>query len=233
MEYRELLASIGRMTGLEAGPARAAAEATLTTLARTLDDEDRRELIEALPPELTDDFPMDHPRNDGTEEGFVRQAALLGRRPPEQARLRVQAVLAAVAEQDPELIARLHIPQQVRGLFDPPGSGGGVTGPTGGIATLSDAEIASALATLPLWTGDRSGLRRVISLPPENLRAVRNALDQLKVTYGRQPQLQDTADGLAIVARTVSVGAVTALDVEMARRVDELIEEVGAGIASP
>jgi hypothetical protein len=69
MEYRELLAAIGRMTGLDAGPARAAAEATLTTLARTLEDEDRQQLIEALPPEPTDDFPLDHPRNDGTEEG--------------------------------------------------------------------------------------------------------------------------------------------------------------------
>ncbi|NUR93448.1 MAG: DUF2267 domain-containing protein [Nonomuraea sp.] len=233
MEYRELLASIGRMTGLGAGPARAAAEATLTTLARTLDEEDRRELIDALPPELTDDFPMDHPRNDGTEEGFVRQAALLGRRPPEQARLRAQAVLAAVAEQDPELVARLHIPEQVRGLFEPPASGGGITGPKGGTAPLTDDEIASALAGLPMWTGDRTSLCRVISLPPENLRAVRRALDRLKVTYGRQPQLQDSADGLAIVVRTVSMGAVTALDVELARRVDELIEEVGAGIGRP
>ncbi|MFI9595717.1 DUF2267 domain-containing protein [Nonomuraea sp. NPDC052265] len=233
MEYRALLASIGRMTGLGAGPARAAAEATLTTLARTLDDDDRRELIEALPPELTDDFPMDHPRNDGTEEGFVRQAALLGRRPPEQARLRAQAVLAAVAEQDPELIARLHIPEQVRPLFDPPDSGGGITGPKGHTAMLTDAEIASALATLPMWSGDRSALRREISLPRENLRAVRRALDRLKATYGRQPQLQDTTDGLAIVVRTVSVGAVTALDVELARRVDDLIEEVGAGIGRP
>jgi uncharacterized protein (DUF2267 family)/pterin-4a-carbinolamine dehydratase len=233
MEYRELLASIGRMTGLESGPARAAAEATLTTLARSLDEEDRRELIDALPPELTDDFPMDHPGNDGTEEGFIRQATLLGRRPPEQTRIRAQAVLAAVAEQDPELVARLHIPEQVRGLFEAPDSGGGITGPTGGSAPLTDDEIASALSGLPLWTGDRSGLRRVISLPPENLRAVRHALDQLKVTYGRQPKLQDTDDGLAMVIRTASVNAVTALDVDLARRVDDLIDEVGAGIARP
>ncbi|GAA2862893.1 DUF2267 domain-containing protein [Nonomuraea rubra] len=233
VEYRELLRAIGRMTGLAAGPARAAAEATLTTLARTLDEADRRELIDALPPELTDDFPMDRPGNDGTEEGFVRQAALLGRRPPEQARIRAQAVLAAVAEQDPALVARLHIPEQVRGLFEPPGSGGGITGPKGHSAPLTDAEIDSALRTLPRWSGDRSGLRRTISLPQENLHAVRRALDRLKITYGRQPQLHDTADGLVLLVRTVSVGAVTSLDVELARRVDELIEEIGAGIGRP
>ncbi|MGP4095969.1 DUF2267 domain-containing protein [Nonomuraea sp. KM90] len=233
MEYQELLASIGRMTGLGSGPARAAAEATLTTLARTLDEEDRRELIDALPPELTNDFPMDRPGNDGTEEGFVRQAALLGRRPPEQARTRAQAVLAALAEQDPELVARLHIPEQVRGLFAPPESGGGITGPKGHSAPLTSSEIDSALRSLPMWSGDRSGLRRVIALPRENLRAVRRALDRLKVTYGRQPQLHDTADGLAILVRTVSVGAVTALDVALARRVDALIEEIGAGIGRP
>ncbi|WP_052422355.1 DUF2267 domain-containing protein [Nonomuraea candida] len=233
MEYRELLHAIGRMTGLEAGPARAAAEATLTTLARTLDEDDRRLLIDALPPELTDDFPMDRPGNDGTEEGFVRQAALLGRRPPEQARLRAQAVLAAVAEQEPELVARLHIPEQVRGLFEPPESGGGVTGPKGHSAPLTEAEVDAALSTLPRWSGDRCGLSRVISLPVENLRAVRRALDRLKITYGRQPQLHDSADGLVVLVRTVSVGAVTALDVELARRVDEVIEEIGAGIGRP
>jgi uncharacterized protein (DUF2267 family)/pterin-4a-carbinolamine dehydratase len=233
MEYRELLAAIGRMTGLDAGRARAAAEATLTTLARTLDEDDRRTLIDALPPELTDDFPMDRPGNDGTEEGFVRQAALLGRRPPEQARVRAQAVLAAVAEQDPELVARLHIPEQVRGLFQPPESGGGITGPKGHTAPLTPAEIESALRGLPLWSGDRTGLRRVIALPVENLRAVRRALDRLKVTHGRQPPLHDSADGLEVLVRTVSVGAVTSLDVELARRVDEVIEEIGAGIGRP
>ncbi|RVX45872.1 pterin-4a-carbinolamine dehydratase [Nonomuraea polychroma] len=233
MEYRELLAAIGRMTGLDAGPARAAAEATLTTLARTLEDEDRQRLIEALPPELTDDFPMDHPRSDGTEEGFVRQAALLGHRPPEQARLRAQAVLAAVAEQDPELVARLHIPEQVRGLFRPPESGGGITGPKGHSAPLTAEEIRSALRVLPQWSGDRHALRRVVSLPVENLRAIRHALEKLKLTYGRAPHLEDTADGLEIVVCTTSADAVTALDVELATRVDEVIEEMGAGIAGP
>ncbi|NRQ30295.1 DUF2267 domain-containing protein [Nonomuraea sp. NN258] len=221
------------MTGLDSGRARAAAEATLTALARALDDDDRRVLIDALPPELTDDFPMDRPGNDGTEEGIVRQAGLLGRRPPEEARLRAQAVLAAVKEQDPELVARLHIPEQVRGLFQSPESGGGITGPTGGIAPLTDDEIVAALRTLPLWSGNRDGLRRVISLPPENLRAMRKALDGLKVTYGRQPQLHDTADGLEIIVRTASIGAVTAQDVDLARTVDGLIMDLGAGIGRP
>ncbi|WP_327587222.1 hypothetical protein OHA25_09610 [Nonomuraea sp. NBC_00507] len=63
-------------------------------------------------------------------------------------------MLAAVAEQDPELVARLHIPEQVRGLFRPP-------------------------------------------------------------------------------ARATSADAVTALDVELANRVDEVIEEMGAGIGGP
>ncbi|PZG21756.1 DUF2267 domain-containing protein [Nonomuraea aridisoli] len=232
MEYREMLHAIGRMTGLEAGRARAAAEATLTALARSLDEDDRRELVDALPPELTNDFALDRPRNDGTQEGFVRQVALLGRRPPEQARIRAQAVLAALAEQDPGLVARLRIPEQVRGLFEPPGSGG-VTGPRGHSAPLTEDEIASALAALPRWSGDRNGLRWVVSLPPENLRAVRRALDRVKAETGRQPQCHETPDGLVLVVRTVAVGAVTELDVRLARRVDAMIEEIGAGIGRP
>ncbi|UBU13329.1 4a-hydroxytetrahydrobiopterin dehydratase [Nonomuraea gerenzanensis] len=127
----------------------------------------------------------------------------------------------------------LHAIGRMTGLFERPGGGGGVTGPKRHSTPLTDAELAAALRTLPRWSGDRSGLRRAVSLPRENLHAVRGALDRLKITYGRQPQLHDRPDGLVLLVRTVSVGAVTSLDVELARRVDELIEEIGAGLGHP
>ncbi|SPL93678.1 unnamed protein product [[Actinomadura] parvosata subsp. kistnae] len=114
-----------------------------------------------------------------------------------------------------------------RELLRRPGSGGGVTGPKGRGAPLTDDEVAAALRALPRWSGDRSGLRRTLLLPQENLLAIRRALDQLKITYGRQPQLHDTPDGLTLLVRTVAVSAVTSLDLELARRVDELIDEIG------
>ncbi|MBF8186161.1 DUF2267 domain-containing protein [Nonomuraea sp. K274] len=230
VRYRELLSSITRMTDLDSVSARKAAEATLTALVRTLDGSARSRLLDALPGRLTETFSTIYTLRDQSAAGFVGEVSRLARRPPEQARLRAQAVLSALAEQDPELVAELNLPDHLRQIFTPPESGGGVTGPAGHSAPLTEDEFRAAVARLPQWTGDRTALRRVVSLPPENLDSLATQLDHLQRTYGRKPHVRRTSDGLEVVLQTVAAGAVTALDLDLARRVDALILDVGAGI---
>lgn len=272
VKYSELLGDVARMTGTDAGIARAAAEATMTALARALPEPDRARLLRVLPAELTNDFPVTGGPRDWSAREFVREVSLLGRRPPEQARLRAQAVLSALADQEPDLVAGLHLPDEVRALFDPPGAGGGVYGPTGHAAPLTAGEVAAALETLPDWTGDTRGLRRTIVLPPDNLERVLARVRLLRENLGRGPYVRrgpgarpgaaaapevtgpatpDEADAQAgarpaetgapvpesasaeLVVRTAAVDAVTALDVELAARIDDLIADAGAGMAAP
>jgi hypothetical protein len=62
-----------------------------------------------------------------------------------------QAIPTALAEQDPELVERLGLPAELRDLVREPGAGGGVTGPTGHLATLTAEEIHGELSRLPEW----------------------------------------------------------------------------------
>jgi uncharacterized protein (DUF2267 family) len=104
------------MTGLGAGEARAAAEATITALARALDDDARKVLLDAVPTELRADFPMQRVHRPAEQTDFVRRVALLERRPPRQARNRARAVLTALVQQEPDLLDRLHLPADLRDL---------------------------------------------------------------------------------------------------------------------
>lgn len=232
VEYKDLLAAVSRKTGLSSGEARAAAEATVTALARALAEPARSRFLRTLPPELYDDYALTGGPQQWDEASFVQEVAMLGRRPAEQARVRAQAVLASVAEQEPGLLPGLPVPDGIRPLLGAPSPGGGiVSGPTEHEAPLTADEIENALSRLPDWSGDASGLRRTIVLPPENLRAVLDRIGAVKAELGRAPTVHGYRDDTAeLVVRTASVGAVTALDVELAARLDDLIADAAAGI---
>lgn len=232
VKYEDLLAAVSGMTGTGSGVARAAAEATIAALARMLPTEERDRLLATLPAELTDDFPMGGGPRDWDQRDFVREVSLLGRRTPEQARLRAQAVLSALAEQEPRLMAGLTLPDDVRALVTPPEAGGGISGPTGHEAPLTAAEVTAALRRLPAWTGDTRALRRTIELPPENLDRVLERLRRLRENGGRGPKVRRGDGGTAeLTVSTASIGAVTVRDVELAARIDDLIDAAGAGMA--
>ncbi|WP_223167856.1 DUF2267 domain-containing protein [Nonomuraea sp. SYSU D8015] len=233
VHYKELLATVSKMTGLDAGSARAAAEATVAALACALPEDDRRHLLEELPAELHDDFPIAGEARHWNETEFIREVSVLGRRPPEQARVRAQAVLVAIADQDPELIDELHLSDDLRALVAPPGLRG-ATGPGGGPAPLTDEEVAAALRGLPDWTGDHRVLRRTVVLPTANLDRVLHRIQRIELPPGtHRPQVIRRGDSVELVLRTASADAVTALDVELAERLDDLITTAAAGIASP
>jgi hypothetical protein len=233
---------VGRRTGLEFDLARRAAEATITVLACTLDDADRRRLLDAVPTELHDDYPTEDsdlaPDPPTDLPSFVREVARLAHRTPEQARYQAQVVLNAVAERNRGLIEPMALPADIRELIAPPPTGGGLVDSTGRTAPLTDDELTGALARLPLWSGTTAALSRTISLPPDSLDRVLHRVERLRRELGRGPHVgRQNYDGTAgfgtavIVVRTSSVNAVTALDVELAHRVDEAIDDAAAGMA--
>ena len=230
IRYRELVAEVGRRVDLGFDDARLAAEATITVLARALDPADRRRLLDAVPTELHDDYATNVPYDPGGLIGFLHQVATIVHRTPDQARYLAQAVLSVMSEQDGELVTSLRLPEYVRDFVAPPAEGG-VVGVDGRTPPLSDDELRAALARLPLWSGGRRALVRTIALPPGNLERVLRRLADLRREAGRGPRIGRPDEGVAkLIVRTSRVNAVTALDVELAHRVDAAIEEAGAGM---
>lgn len=230
IRYRELVSEVGRRIDIGFADARLAAEATVTVLARALDPGDRQRLLDAVPTELHDDYATDVPYDPGGLPGFLHQVATIAHRTPDQARYPAQAVLSVMSEQDGDLMASLRLPEYVRDLLAPPAEGG-VVGVDGRTPPLTDDELRAALARLPRWSGDRNALVRTITLLPDDLERVLRRLADLKREAGRGPHIGRPEEGTAmLVVRTNRVNAVTALDVELAHRVDAAIEEAGAGM---
>ncbi|MFK3979814.1 DUF2267 domain-containing protein [Micromonospora sp. NPDC050397] len=231
IRYRDLVSDVGRRAGVDFDQARAAAEATVLALAEALGDADRERLLAALPNEL-------HNGASGTAArrldlgGFLAEVARISRRTPEQARYQAQATLSALADRDRELVDSLDLPIDLRDLLGPPPAGGGVVSAQGETAPLTEEELRAALADLPYWSGDRRSLTRTIELPPENLDRVLGLLATLRPRNGRGPRIgRPSPDTALIEVRTARVDAVTALDIDLARQVDDAIEQAGAGLS--
>ncbi|MFB9236494.1 DUF2267 domain-containing protein [Plantactinospora siamensis] len=230
IRYRDLVEGVGRRTGEEFREARAGAEATVRALAAALVERDRERLLDAVPGELrgSDAGGVDRHRDLA---GFLAEVARLCRRTPEQARYQAQATLAALAEQDPELVGSLELPPGLTDLIGPLPAGGDGVAPGGGTAPLPGPELAAALADLPYWSVEGHGLVRTIELPPENLDRVLQRLAGLKPASGRGPSIGRPGPGSAVLTvRTRRVDGVTGLDVALAHDVDAAIEEAGAGM---
>ncbi|MEV4708765.1 4a-hydroxytetrahydrobiopterin dehydratase [Actinoplanes sp. NPDC049316] len=212
--------------------ARQAGRATVSVLARMVDEADRERLLDAVPAELTEGQDLSAPVGRRDAIGFITEVAGLLHCPPEQGRMRAQAFLGAIAAQDRDVLDTLHLPDEVAELVQRPQPGGGLVGPDGHTAGLDEEELRTALQRLPDWTGDPRALTRTLVLPPDQLERVLLRLDRLKQELGRGPRISRTDEQTAeFVVRTTNAGAVTALDVDLAFRVDEAITQADAGMA--
>jgi uncharacterized protein (DUF2267 family) len=230
--YEEFIEAVSRSVGIDHQSARRVAQATLATLAETLDDNGRQRLAAAIPPLFRQYLPRRTGQRDWDLPGLIREMAQRGKQPPEQARVRAQAVLAALAEREPDLLSGLPLPDDIRGLFAPPEIGGGVTGATGHLAPLSPEEVDAALSRLPNWEGDTSGLRRTIALPPDSLDRVLNRIENLRRDLGGGVYTRRDDGSAEVTVKTAAADAVTAPDVDIAASIDSLIAEFGAGMSA-
>jgi pterin-4a-carbinolamine dehydratase/uncharacterized protein (DUF2267 family) len=226
-----VVSEIGRRIGVGFEEARSAAEATVTVTARALNETDRQRFLARLPTGLHDEYAVNVPYPPHGLAGFVAEVGEISHRAPEVARNQAQAVLTVLAEEDRELIESVWLPSELRELIAEPPIGGGLVGPAVNTAPLTAEELVAALATLPYWAGNRGALRRTISLPPDNLDRVLDRIDLLRRDENRGPRItRDDPENATLVLRTSSVGAVTALDVDLAHRLDAAIDEAAAGI---
>ncbi|MFC0531269.1 4a-hydroxytetrahydrobiopterin dehydratase [Phytohabitans kaempferiae] len=230
-QHRDLVTSVAERIGVSVDEARRAAEATIATLVRTVAEPQRQQVIDAVPALLTENVPA-APGPAWDEGDFVAEVSWLTGMVPEEARARAQAVLFVLSRQEPELVGALELPGDIRDLITDPGPGGGVTGPRGQTAPLTDNELAAALVNLPYWVGNHRAIHRTIELPEANLRRVLDRLERLREEYGRAPDIDRDGDSATLTVSTSAVDAVTHLDVDLAHRVDDAIVEAGAGMAS-
>jgi pterin-4a-carbinolamine dehydratase len=222
VQHRDLVTTVADHIGVTVDEARRAAEATIATLVRTVDEPQRQRVLDAVPALLTEQVEA-APGPAWDEGDFVAEVSWLTGTAPEEARQRAQAVLYVLSRQEPELVRELELPGDIRDLVADPAPGGGITGPRGHTAPLTDDELAAALANLPYWTGGHSAIRRTIQLPEPNLRRVLDRIEGLKEETGRAPDIERDGDTATLTVYTSAVDAVTRLDVDLAHRVDETV----------
>ncbi len=89
---------------------------------------------------------------------------------------------------------------------------------------LTDDELAAALRELPLWSGDGEGIRRTVQLPTfRDAVAGIVAVAEVAEDLDHHPDVDLRWRTLHLALVSHSAGAVTALDLELARRIDELL----------
>jgi|SRR5688572_25888231 4a-hydroxytetrahydrobiopterin dehydratase len=90
---------------------------------------------------------------------------------------------------------------------------------------LSTDEINAATAKLTEWAGDTGGIRRTVKLPtfPAAI-AVVGKVAEVAEAMDHHPDIDIRWRTLTFVCATHSAGGVTDKDVELARRIDEIVE---------
>lgn len=231
VQHRDLVTTVADHIGVTVEEARRAAEATIATLVRSVDEPQRRQVLDVVPALLAGEVDAaPGPAWDGDD--FVAEVSWLTGTAPEEARARAQAVLYILSRAEPDLVGELDLPGDIRDLISDPAPGGGITGPHGGTAPLTDDELAAALANLPYWTGGHRAIRRTIQLPEDNLRRVLDRIERLRDEVGRVPDIDRDGETATLSVYTRSVGAVTRLDVDLAHRVDDAVVEAGGGMSA-
>jgi 4a-hydroxytetrahydrobiopterin dehydratase len=93
---------------------------------------------------------------------------------------------------------------------------------------LSHDEITSATAKLKDWSGDVAAIRRTAKLPTFPVAiAVVDRVAEVAEAMDHHPDIDIRWRTLTFVCATHSAGGVTDKDLELARRIDEIVEGAG------
>jgi 4a-hydroxytetrahydrobiopterin dehydratase len=94
---------------------------------------------------------------------------------------------------------------------------------------LSEDEITRAAAKLNDWSGDTAAIRRTVKLPTFlGAIAVVDRVAEVAEAMDHHPDIDIRWRTLTFVCATHSAGGVTEKDVELARRIDEIVEAASA-----
>jgi uncharacterized protein (DUF2267 family)/pterin-4a-carbinolamine dehydratase len=232
LAHREFLEAVADRAGLDRpDAAKRPVESVLVCVARRLDDPGREALGSTLPTQLATLVRESAPlRRDEDKTLLLQTVASELDVSPERARFLAQAVLSALADQDAPTAetVRSQLPEDFSDLFAAPGDGpppdraasAAVPGPT----DLTAEEVAAALAALPGWTGDVHGLERTVGLPPDVGEELRDRISRVELAMNHHAVVEEQADGTTFRVWTHARGVVTDLDIELARRISEIID---------
>lgn len=152
---------------------------------------------------------------------------------PERARYVAQAVLSLIAEEEPSVAEtlRAELPDEFGDLFTPPpalsrreGAAPPVSLATPVPAGLTREEVEAALEELPGWTGDEHRIRRTVSLPAEVADDVRDRIARVEEQMNHHAVVEEDPDGTTYLLWTHSRGGVTELDIELAARISDIVD---------
>jgi 4a-hydroxytetrahydrobiopterin dehydratase len=93
---------------------------------------------------------------------------------------------------------------------------------------LDTDAVATALAALDGWSGDATSITRTAQLPsfPDAI-AVVDRVAVVAEEMDHHPDIDIRYRTLTFVCATHSAGGVTGLDIELARRIDEIVKNQG------
>lgn len=93
---------------------------------------------------------------------------------------------------------------------------------------LEPDEVRSALGTRPGWTGDPGGVSRTVAFPsfPEAI-AVVDRVAVVAEELNHHPDIDIRWRNLTFHCATHSLGGVTARDLDLASRIDEIVAAAG------
>ncbi|MDD7941931.1 DUF2267 domain-containing protein [Actinomycetospora lutea] len=235
MRHQEFLAGVATRGGfVETDDARRAADAVLATVAAHLPADDRDALADALPNLLQQESGVDRQTDSGapTEEGLVEEVARRTGWTPERARYALTAVTGQLQAEDDDIGAR------ITRVLPPSLLGAGPTLPPdaaseaaqGRPQPVDEDELAQTLQQRrTAWSGDRAGIERTVSLPSEHIDLLLERLRAVEHETGRRLRIVDrTPTSLTVRARTERQEFVTADDLDLAARFDDLVAAVGS-----
>ena len=85
--------------------------------------------------------------------------------------------------------------------------------------------VADALTALPAWSGDATAIERTASVSAADVGQLTEALDELSSSLGHPVGVERDGDARRFVLRSDDVDGVTAVDVAMASRIDDLVAD--------
>jgi pterin-4a-carbinolamine dehydratase/uncharacterized protein (DUF2267 family) len=215
------------------------AESVLVGVARRVGADGRARLAAVLPRGLAKIVAESTtPVEDPGLASFLATVASVPDDDPERARYVAQAVLSLIAEEDPGAAetVRAELPEEFGDLFTPPpsrpprkraASPASPASPATPVPPrLTREEVEGALEELPGWTGDEHRIRRTVSLPAEVADDIRDRIARVEEQMNHHAVVEEDPDGTTYLLWTHSRGGVTELDIELAARISDIIDNV-------
>lgn len=88
---------------------------------------------------------------------------------------------------------------------------------------LTDEEVGIALERLQGWERRGKALARLVRVPADSYPALRQAIMNEADAMNHHPDMEQTGEGAQITLWTHSAGGITAKDVTLAARIDQVI----------